>query len=332
MKDKKEKVSLKVAIFTGLIAILIYVIVLDIFRDTITAELTLSYFGTMLTAIVTIFGVMWQIEKNNEKIDEERKESEKKALLSVYKYFYFIINENISKYKSFDRDMDPEMFYNFYILKKIDKGNDVCLYNFDNELIINHFDTLALGEVQESIMSLKNNIDRFNIQIEEKMPSPNYEEVSRFIADEAMKYPDNSSERLFLTLIHIELCIIRLNSGFNSNLKENVLNIFEKLNMSESIIRDYMELSALREKKNFAQRLNVFSEGHKFIINFKQEYLEKSNSKRLTFEINNKIDDLILNEALYIVEIETNFRLISDEIFKNRRIIEEKMKQIERRI
>ncbi len=82
---------------SGLLYVFVLVYSLGI-KTPITLGESLSYFGAALTAVVTIFGVMWQIEKNNERLDEEKNVVRIEREQNIFKYFFYVLDRNIKKY------------------------------------------------------------------------------------------------------------------------------------------------------------------------------------------------------------------------------------------
>lgn len=162
MEEKSKRVSLRVAMGTGLIAVLIYIIFLSIFKEKITAELTLSYFGTMLTAIVTIFGVMWQIEKNNEKMDSDNRTKELEKKLRVKKYIEHIIEQNLNIFLSKNVSApDLKVFLEKIIHKRLQRDENLngILTSFDSSYFTNNIDEILKFHYGKEILILNEEIE-----------------------------------------------------------------------------------------------------------------------------------------------------------------------------
>lgn len=202
IKEDKYNFIIKMVLATFIGSGLLYGVVLILslaIGKPITLGESLSYFGAMLTAVVTIFGVMWQIEKNNEKIEEE-KENRMKNLKS---YINFVITRNLEIYFSEEKNTKNK-FYK--VILEILKNKEISLlkltngiiYPFDKEYISKNLEEILKLENGEKILELHDELKNLEFTINENLKEVINE--SKFVENREMFIDNEEIDNIFSIL------------------------------------------------------------------------------------------------------------------------------------
>lgn len=271
MEEKSKRVSLRVATGTGLIAVLIYIIVLSIFKEKINAELTLSYFGTMLTAIVTIFGVMWQIEKNNEKMDEEKITKELNELSSLKKYIVYILEKEV------DDNLDELMKTCDYghsfklievLLLKYTKTNDIenIFFEFDKQHLLKNLENLLKINNGDEVLKLQDSIKFANSLISNNISNLKLANICEELFIFKSKYENKLDEqtkdkiellRLYMNLLHLTV-FVAAEKNITLNFNIYILRIQEIINKKTINFYSYDAIQKNQELGKFIEEKLIY--------------------------------------------------------------------------
>lgn len=268
MEEKSKKVSLRVATGTGLIAVLIYIIVLSIFKEKITAELTLSYFGAMLTAIVTIFGVMWQIQKNNEKIDEEKENSQ----TNIRNYLIYFLKKNIKEYGTEFNSLDFELLSKEILARKIHsflKYNNF-LYSPEASFLSQNSSIIMSLKNGEKLFDLFNDINDINFKIEKEATQVNL--VNMLTNLKKIKNFDSEKAKNWISFLSTEVSSLSSLSMNDVDIayqkkKENLVSLNKLVPLSPSRI-DYIEIIGKFQNSRENPILEIYLKNLDFLNKF----------------------------------------------------------------
>lgn len=338
---QNKKISIKVATGTGLIAIFIYIIVLSIFKNKITAELTLSYFGTMLTAIVTIFGVMWQIEKNNEKIDEEKKKEENKSKRNLYLYINHVLEYNVKKFGDLEKkEVSLDIMKHIFVSirkNKVELASD-WFRLFDKEILNNNIESILELPNSLELFTLASRMEKFNTFINKSFIQFDIFELVKHFRTIMIENNNENKNFWFLETIINELSIISIlifsygsRDGHIKGLEkitiENIINIKKKnpqnvlmLKVMENLnlLKMYQSLSEKRKKLDSPEWncpiLEVYIESLFFVKEFIDQSTDFIDFKNISNDDVEGLSNLILFEINNVNKFVEESKRISKEL------------------
>ncbi len=297
IKDKKQYFIIKMVIWTFIGSMVLYIVIMGItlnLGESISFGESLTYFGSVLAACVTVFGVMWQIEKNNEKIEEE-KEIRMKNLKS---YINFVITRNLEIYFSEEKNTKNK-FYK--VILEILKNKEISLlkltngiiYPFDKEYISKNLEEILKLENGEKILELHDELKNLEFTINENLKEVINE--SKFVENREMFIDNEEIDNIFsiLSLINNIFfynlypvpCYERLKKKYFSEITEMEWKNNIKFENEVQKYDAYLYLIGLTIKK-----MNKQEELNKISLNLQNTYLILNKLKREE----EKISELII--------------------------------------
>lgn len=216
IKEEKYDFIIKMVLITFIGSGLLYGVVLILslaIKKPITLGESLSYFGAVLTAVVTIFGVMWQIQKNNEKIDEEKYNEKNNSEQKLKRYVKYIVTKNKEIYINENNEESREEFYKnlFDSLRCLDSRTlslfDKTYKPLSKNYLEMNLDYLMNSSFGELLLNLEEDINTINKLLE------NFTE--HFLSLEKIKQNNITNELYFkYILMHKYFILEEIDSNY----------------------------------------------------------------------------------------------------------------------
>lgn len=296
-----------------------------IVKKTISFGESLTYFGSVLAACVTVFGVMWQIEKNNQKIDGERivgenieREKRIKREKDVQAYITYILDRNVSKFEIGNGKTNLNQLMDYFIERKFNHVERKCkwFYAIENEYIYQNLQTIQNLEYANDILKLFSEIEKFNKVTNELMYTFDIFETKKIYNISEVNKREECKNNWFKFLISSELDLImrtiftkkNIPSVYNNHdgLEGIAIQALKELKINEEIINEYKELRNFRQNKE--SRVIIYEKSLVFLINIFYEmkaYLDYD-----------KLDLVNLEKTIHNLETElNNFYYVNENVF-----------------
>ena len=299
-KDKYDfiiKMVLATFIGSGLLYGVVLVFSLAI-KKPITLGESLSYFGAVLTAVVTIFGVMWQIQKNNDKIDSEQ-ENERN---NIYNYLEYFLRKNLKKYGNESNKLDFEQMSLEVLARKIHGflKYDCLFYSADTSFLIQNASTILSLKNGEKLFDLFNDINDINFKVANEGIELN---LVKFLTDlKQIDFDDNKEAQDWISFLVGEIgslfYLITDKEETAYKTKVENLNLLNELKLGGLLKLLYIDIiGEFKNRKNYTV-MEIYLKNLDFINEFQH-------SK--TIIINHKKTEQLLEEMFFYIGTERDF-------------------------
>lgn len=300
IKEDKYDFIIKMVLTTFIGSGLLYGVVLILslaIKKPITLGESLSYFGAVLTAVVTIFGVMWQIEKNNEKIDEEKRNRND----NFKKHFLQILNKNLEKFGTDNSILSQKKIFEELLSLKIKnlEQDDLFFPAIKESIIEQHsYDILSFHEGYK-ILEFFTDLNDLNKYISRKFFNEKLGTIALEIEEKCLEIGEfEERERAYLRFICLDL-IITANYLYKTNHQEyyvssyfeEMMGIFNSFPIEDDLKRKFNELhQELKSIEN--EKIDIYGQKLFLTLNIlvdSKNYLGDENFSRVIMELIERI-------------------------------------------
>lgn len=306
IKDKKHSFIIKIVIWTFIGSMVLYVAIMGItlkLGKSISFGESLSYFGSVLAACVTVFGVMWQIQKNNDKIDEEKENLELLTKLSALKYFlhYLIVNKN---HMYIDKKVEKlNNYFKRFLESRISLSREFIqwIYCFDQEFFSKNLGVIMDFSFGKELLMLNDELLEFSNSFSYGHNIFKTREIILKLDNISNNYKISDETRVLLRIIAFEVSIIAEKFYLNHSTESSVTNLYFEVRKSKFQLKfnweEYQKLIKKIESISLESEEGIILDLYIEKLSFLYDFIVKSSIEISNEEYHNviEINDLLLN-------------------------------------
>ena len=214
------------------------------------------FLGTYIGTLATLWGIRYQIAKNEEINESERKEKDKNFTKSVNSYILNCINNNYKKFEIQNGHIEDRIYDNLIELKRNREVHERWLWNFNDDFISNNIEGLFKLSYGSLLLELYDDISYMNSTIIENLKQFNFLKGQiKLVNLYNSLAPQEDDLRNSLDVLIDLVAITRIN-----HISE-VKDVEKGMSMWSETVKKIKEMSFMQSYHNMDQQFEMFQQG-----------------------------------------------------------------------